>query len=103
MTYSEYVKTLVNQPGDLRHSTDSDVYTFSLGRGFSTNPGSAAIAEVGEDFVVATRTVGGAPGMPRIRERIIIPLHLLVVVFDEHAEDAVAAAAAGEAPTRKRR
>jgi hypothetical protein len=38
VTYSEYLKGLVDRPGDLHHSADGNLYTFSLGHGFSHNP-----------------------------------------------------------------
>jgi hypothetical protein len=85
LTYSEYLKRLVDRPGDLHHSADGNLYTFSLGHGFSQNPETAVITEVGDDYLVARRFVGGGvPGVPTICERIVIPLRLFVAVLSEH-------------------
>ena len=90
MTYSDYAKGLVNRPGDLYHSADGSHYTFSLGHGFSQNPETTVITEVGDDYVVARRFVGGGvPGVPTICERIVIPLRLLVVVLSEHTAEEI--------------
>lgn len=90
MTHSEYLHRLVNHPGDLHHSADGSLYTFSLGHGFSQNPETAVITEVGDDYLVARRLVGGGvPGVPTICERIVIPLRLFVAVLSEHVTEGV--------------